>query len=274
MAIRTETVYVASSGSQSRLQLLTSEPQSTARSTGAQSQRVVLLVERQVAALGRRFGSASGMRRARAAAQMRDLGRRREQHLAAAPPDGVAEVDVLGVEEERSSSRPAASASARRTSRQAPLTQSTNCSRARFAPRSTSGVPPLLPRTRSSGEIIRPNDSSGTPVAIHQPRARDRRAGRRPQPRDAACRSRPAARGCRCSAAAAGRRALARIPALFAAAKPGVAPHRDHAHAGNPLAPPRRCRRSRRCRRRRSRAARRAAPSSSDSRHAAGPRAR
>ena len=73
----------------------------------------------------------------------------------------------------RSSSNPAASASARRTSRHAPLTQSTSRAcrvrRLTYAPR--SGAPQLFPATSSfcrssaSGPIIAPNDNSARPAA-------------------------------------------------------------------------------------------------------------
>ena len=71
----------------------------------------------------------------------------------------------------RSSSRPTASASARRTSRHAPLTQSTNRSRRSAArrrrPMATRGrraARRIFCRSSFSGEIIGPNDSSTRPA--------------------------------------------------------------------------------------------------------------
>jgi hypothetical protein len=86
---------------------------------------MMLLVERHLAAAVRlvRRARRAG---ARAPAQVDDLGGRCEQHAAPARADGRAEVDVLGVEEVPLVEQPDRSASTRRTSSAAPLTQSTS----------------------------------------------------------------------------------------------------------------------------------------------------
>src|SRR5881392_3486598 len=62
-------------------------------------QRMVLLVERHVAAPVH-LPAGLGPARSGAAPKMRDRRHRRKQYLATELPDRVAEIDVLGVEEE------------------------------------------------------------------------------------------------------------------------------------------------------------------------------
>ena len=221
---------------------------------------MVLLVERELAAaVGRVHRGRRG--RARAAAQVGDLGRRREQD-----PAGRARGWRRRSRRPRcrgSSARRAARPPrrrARRTSRQAPLTQSTNCSRrvARSTQRATGATPRVVERTerllpqlgraaRSSARTTAPAGPPRRPAAARRPPragcARSRshqavdRAGRHErvaveQQDQLAARS----RGCR---------------RCWPRAKPALRAVRDHLHRRPPRADRRRrCRRSRRCRRR------------------------
>ena len=206
--------------------------------------RMVLLVERELAAA---VGRVHRVRRGRAgaAAQVDDLGRRREQDPPAARADArrrSRRPRCRGSSARRAG--PTASASRRRTSRQAPLTQSTNCSRrvARSTQRDdrrrrrarTSAIAAFC-RSSLSGEIIGPNDSSARPSASTSRGPATAAAGTAisaPHRRSIA----PGGTIVSLFSSRTARRAVARMPALFAGANPTFAAARSAGPSGQPRA--------------------------------------
>ena len=150
----------------------------------------------------------------------------------------------------RSSSRPTASASARRTSRQAPLTQSTSRATTRhpvhirrherhaavvaLARAASAGAP-------RAGRSSRPNESSGAAVAVDEARPGDGRVGPGIERSDERVERARTERSCQGSAAAPARRTSAGCRGCCRRRTRGCARRRARGRPASARARPRRC---------------------------------
>ena len=157
----------------------------------------------------------------------------------------------------RSSSRPDGLGVGRRTSRQAPLTQSTNCSRPRRASTHVDdcGHPRAYSAPRTSAAAPRAARSSRRttarpPLVVHQPRPGRRRVGygeQRARPERSIA---PGGTIVSLFSSRISSPVVARMPALLAARSRRSRPARSADTAASRARRPRRCRRWTRCRRR------------------------